>query len=170
MTKDATPKTPAQAAIGFGAHNHAKCKAAALRSAEALCDAGGLKLTPVRRRTLEILAEAHQALGAYDVLERLAAEGLGDKPPVAYRALGFLVENGLAHRIERLNAYVACAHPGAEHNAAFMICRKCTRVAEAEPQGLLANTAGAAGFQIESLVIEAEGLCSDCADTAEAQP
>ncbi len=162
MKKDATPKT----AIGFGQHDHAHCKAQALKGAEAVCAARGLQLTPVRRRVLEILLEAHAALGAYDVLGRLSEEGLGSKPPVAYRALGFLVENGLAHRIEKLNAYVACAHPGEAHDAAFMICRVCGLVAEAEPRGMLARTAGEAGFQIESLVIEAEGLCPDCVGRA----
>ena len=80
-----------------------------MTAAEALCAARKLQLTPVRKRVLEILLEAHEAMGAYDVLARLAAEGLGSKPPVAYRALGFWVEQGLVHRIEKLNAYVACA-------------------------------------------------------------
>ncbi|WP_298679147.1 Fur family transcriptional regulator [uncultured Lentibacter sp.] len=150
------------AATGFDAHDHAHCKASSLRAAEALCAARKLQLTPVRRRVLEILLEAHEALGAYDVLARLAAEGLGSKPPVAYRALGFWVEQGLAHRIEKLNAYVACAHPGRAHEAAFMICRDCGLVAEAESAAPLGASAGAAGFQIESVVIEAEGLCPKC--------
>ena len=128
MKRDATPKTP----VGFGEHDHAHCKAHGLSSAEAICDAAKVQLTPVRRRVLEILLEAHEALGAYDVLARLSAEGLGSKPPVAYRALGFLVDNGLAHRIEKLNAYVACTHPGEAHDAAFMICRSCGTVAEVQ--------------------------------------
>lgn len=162
MTKrDATPKA-------FGKHNHAKCEAASIGAAEALCEERGLKLTPVRRRVLEILLEAHEALGAYDVLARLSEEGLGSKPPVAYRALGFWVDQGLVHRIEKLNAYVACAHPGRAHDAAFMICRDCGLVAEAETPAPLKGSADAAGFTIESMVIEAEGLCPDC--TGQARP
>ena len=91
----------------------------------------GVRLTPVRRRVLEILLEEHRALGAYDVLQRLAAEGFGNQPPVAYRALDFLVEQGLAHRIRRLNAFTACMHPGEAHAPAFLICRACDAVAEA---------------------------------------
>ncbi len=166
MKNDATPKTPPQAIVGFGKHDHAQCKTHGLSRAEAVCAAAKVQLTPVRRRVLEILLEAHEALGAYDVLARLAKEGLGSKPPVAYRALGFLVDNGLAHRIEKLNAYVACAHPGEAHDAAFMICRACGAVAEAEPRGMMKRTAVEVGFQIESLVIEAEGLCPDCVPKA----
>ncbi|WP_439111319.1 Fur family transcriptional regulator [Lentibacter sp.] len=153
-------KNPSSSA--FDAHDHAHCKATSMAAAEALCAARKLQLTPARKRVLEILLEAHAALGAYDVLARLAAEGLGSKPPVAYRALGFWVEQGLVHRIEKLNAYVACAHPGREHDAAFMICRDCGLVAETESVAPLGQSAGAAGFQIESVVIEAEGLCPKC--------
>ena len=147
---------------GFTQHDHANCVQRALQNADTTCAARGAQLTAVRRRVLEILLESHAAMGAYDVLARLEAEGLGSKPPVAYRALGFLVDHGLAHRIEKLNAYVACTHPGEAHDAAFMICRSCGTVAEAEPKEVLKGTAGAAGFQIESMVIEAEGLCPEC--------
>ena len=127
----------------------------------------------MRRRTLEILLESHKALGAYEVLDRLAAEGLGDKPPVAYRALGFLTEQGFAHRIERLNAYVACAHPeaGEGHGAAFLICRGCGTVAEALAEdGPLAADAKGAGFAVEDAVVEARGLCPKCQLDAPAGP
>ena len=152
--------------LGFRKHNHATCVSSALKVVEADCAARGLQLTPVRRRTFEILLEAHAALGAYDVLARLDAEGLGSKPPVSYRALAFLVDNGFVHRIERLNAFVACAHPGAVHDPAFMICRGCKKVAEAD-LNTNAFTAPAAqsGFQIEQTVIEAEGLCPACQTT-----
>ncbi len=159
MTRNATPK-------GFGQHDHAQCRAEVLQAAEALCTARGLKLTPVRRRVLEILSESHAAMGAYDILARLTGEGLASKPPVVYRALGFWTEQGMVHRIEKLNAFVACAHPGAAHDAAFLICRDCGLVAEAEPRAPLKGSAAAAGFEIESLVMEAEGLCPDCREEA----
>jgi Fur family zinc uptake transcriptional regulator len=82
----------------------------ALAAAEARCAAGGLRFTPVRRKVLEILLQDHRALGAYSILDRLREEGFGSQPPVAYRALDFLVANGLAHKIERLNAFIACVH------------------------------------------------------------
>ncbi|OWU86204.1 Fur family transcriptional regulator [Oceanicola sp. 22II-s10i] len=155
MTDDLQP-------LGFTKHDHQRCIASTLEQAEALCSARKVQLTPVRRRTLEILLEHHAALGAYEVLERLAKDGFGSKPPVAYRALGFLVDNGLAHRVERLNAYVACVHPGDSHDPAFLICRGCGQVAEAEARSPLGGTAG---FAVESTVVEAEGLCPACQET-----
>lgn len=157
-----------QSPTGFSDHDHAACRAQALSAAEDICSRRGLRLTPLRRRVLEILTESHAALGAYDVLGRLDAEGLGSKPPVAYRALAFLVENGFAHRIERLNAFVACAHPGAAHNPAFLICRACGHVAEAgdAPLASLRSVARDAGFAIERTVLEAEGLCPACREAA----
>jgi Fur family zinc uptake transcriptional regulator len=150
-------------AKGFAAHDHHACVHDALGAAEAACADRKVQMTPVRRRVLEILLESHAALGAYDILARLDAEGLGSKPPVAYRALAFLTEQGFAHRIERLNAFVACAHPGATHDPAFMICRACGKVAEAEAAApALGQSARAAGFRIEQTVIEAEGLCPAC--------
>lgn len=148
----------------FEIHDHGRCIASAMSAAEAACAAHDLRLTPVRRRTLEILLEAHEALGAYDVLARLDADGFGSKPPVAYRALTFLVDAGLAHRIERLNAFVACTHPGADHDPAFMICNRCGTVAEGEAGGALQTSANAAGFHIERTVLEAEGICPTCQD------
>lgn len=148
---------------GFTKHDHGQCVASTMKRAEALCLERRVQFTPPRRRALEILLEAHCALGAYEVLDRFAAEGLGDKPPVAYRALGFLVDQGLAHRIERLNAFVACAFPGDTHDPAFFICRACKGVTEAVTQArALDRAADEAGFDIESRLIEAEGLCPDC--------
>jgi Fur family transcriptional regulator, zinc uptake regulator len=152
--------TPLPGPDPFAGHDHASCRAQAMAVAEATCAARGAQFTPVRRRTLEILLESHAAMGAYDVLARLSAEGMGSQPPVAYRALGFLLDHGLAHRVERLNAFVACAHPGAAHAPAFMICRSCHMVAEADAPAAL--SAGPAGFRIESQVVEAEGLCPAC--------
>lgn len=148
--------------VGFASHDHASCVSAAMAQAESTCADRKVQLTPVRRRVLEILLESHAAMGAYDVLARLDAEGLGSKPPVAYRALGFLVEQGFVHRIERLNAFVACAHPGASHDPAFMICRGCGKVAEAQANAALADPAAQSGFVVEQTVIEAEGLCPAC--------
>jgi len=111
------------------------------------------------------LLESHHALGAYDVLQRLAAEGYGNQPPVAYRALDFLVAQGLAHRIRRLNAFTACMNPGTLHAPAFLICRACNAVAEAPAAPVrvaLDAAATALGFAIERSNIEAVGLCPTC--------
>jgi Fur family transcriptional regulator, zinc uptake regulator len=151
--------------LAFAAHDHAHCAHDALERAEALTAATGARLTLVRRRVLEILLEEHKALGAYDVLARLATEGFGNQPPVAYRALEFLVDQGLAHRIQRLNAFTACAHMGEDHAPAFLICRSCHMVAESEAttaRAALDSEAARAGFQVERTTIEALGLCPAC--------
>lgn len=162
------PADPAKAA--FAPHDHEKCSAHALDEAEARLAKAGARLTPVRRRVLEILLESHRALGAYDVLQRLAAEGFGNQPPVAYRALEFLVQHGLAHRLQRLNAFAACVHPGHDHAPAFLICRACDGLAElpgAPLRETLSQLAAASGFSVERVTIEAMGLCPGCADEAE---
>jgi Fur family zinc uptake transcriptional regulator len=149
----------------FARHDHALCADEVLARAESVAATQGARLTPVRRRTLQILLEAHRALGAYDVLNRLAAEGFGNQPPVAYRALDFLVEHGLAHRIRRLNAFAACMHPGEAHAPAFLICRGCHAVAEAsatDVRAALGTAAEAVGFAIERTNVEALGLCPAC--------
>lgn len=146
-------------------HSDAARGHAILEQAEARARARGVKLTPVRRRTLEILLQAHGALGAYEVLEQLGAEGFGTQPPVAYRALNFLVDHGLAHRIRRLNAFTACAQPDTDHRAAFLICESCNSVTEAPAAAIntaLAQAAEAAGFMLDRATVEAVGQCSLC--------
>lgn len=155
--------------IGFRKHDHGACIADSVATVEGFCRTAGLQFTPVRRRVLEILLEQHHALGAYDILDRLREEGFGSQPPVAYRALDFLVKHGFAHKIERLNAFVACAHPTESHAPAFLICRTCEAVAEGEAppgRGTLAKLADDAGFEIERTVVEAEGLCPNCREKA----
>ncbi len=157
--------------VGFEAHDHGHCVETAIAAAEAHCAAEGLRFTPVRRVALEILLREHRAMGAYELLERLHEAGFGAQPPVAYRALDFLVAAGFVHKIERLNAFIACAHPGATHSPAFLICRLCDAVAEAQSapaRGTLGEAARATGFQIERTVVEALGVCPSCAAKAEA--
>lgn len=147
----------------FQAHDHLACTQTALASVARICKVKNLRLTASRRRVMEILLEYHKALGAYEILDRLTREGLGSQPPVVYRALDFLVENGFVHKIEKKNAFVACIHPDEGHDPAFMICRECGHVAEAvTPTSALGKAAEALGFQIENTVREAEGLCPDC--------
>ena len=151
----------------FGDHDHASCADSVMEAADRLVREAGLKLTPVRRRTLEILLEQHRALGAYEVLERLARDGFSHQPPVAYRALDFLVQNGLAHRVRRLNAFTACMHPGENHAPVFLICSDCDAVAElseAAVSSALRQSADRIGFKIERMNLEAVGICPACRD------
>lgn len=114
---------------------------------------------------LEMLSGSNRALGAYELLGYLEEAGYGSKPPTIYRALQFLIQHGFAHKIERLNAFVACTHPGEPHSPAFPICRSCNRVIEAyapPAKSVLGKQVRAAGFRIEGTVVEAVGLCPRC--------
>jgi len=153
----------------FERHDHSGCIENAMSAAEQCCHARNLRLTAVRRKVLEILLQKHVALGAYDILEHLRKAGFKSQPPVAYRALDFLVSNGFAHKVERLNAFVACSYPGESHSPAFMICRNCDVVSETRTtplKGTLGAAARSAGFKVERTVLEAEGLCPECQDSS----
>ncbi|MBK5933559.1 Fur family zinc uptake transcriptional regulator [Rhodovulum imhoffii] len=151
-------------ALAFATHDHSRCSGAAIAQAEILMAARNQRLTPVRKRTLEILLQAHKALGAYEVLDKLVDDGFRRQPPVAYRALDFLVAQGLAHRIRRLNAFAACMYPGRVHVPAFLICEGCQALAELPGQAVAEalDTAAPVGFKIDRLSIEAAGLCLAC--------
>jgi Fur family zinc uptake transcriptional regulator len=138
-----------------------------LQTAEAYFKGCDAQFTPVRRKVLEILLKNNmRAVGAYELLEDLREAGFRSQPPVAYRALEFLMKHGFVHKIERLNAFVACSLPGEEHAPAFMICRNCDVVSEAHCCGTdlaLSSAIMTAGFKIEEAVVEAKGLCQTCA-------
>lgn len=153
----------------FQPHDHGQCAADLLDHADNLIKEKGLRLTPVRRATLEILLSEQRALGAYDVLEKLSEKGFGNQPPVAYRALDFLVENGLAHRIRRLNAFTACVCPETQHRPVFLICDQCEAVAEASPDTVviaLEDLTAEVGFQPDRMNIEVTGTCPSCQSAA----
>ena len=164
MTASTAPEPAA-----FRPHDHHDCRALALAAVAAVCAERRLRLTPARAFVLETLLGSHKALTAYELLDGLAAAGLGSQPPVVYRALDFLVANGFVHRIERLGAFAACTLGGAEHVAGFLVCRGCRRVAEVSlprPVRGLAGEAAAAGFAIDRIVVEAEGVCARCRELA----
>ncbi len=140
-----------------------------IQQAEQYCQENGLNFTPVRRKVLEILLQKNTAIGAYEILDLLREAGFKNQPPVAYRALEFLVQNGFAHKIEQLNSFIGCMHPGNDHSPAFMICRTCDSVSEEEAltrNFSVSQIASKAGFTVEKAVIEARGLCHSCADLA----
>lgn len=142
------------------------CAGDLLARADEICGDGGLRMTPVRRRALEILLGSDKALGAYDVLERLAADGFGHQPPVAYRALDFLVEHGFVHKVRHLNAFAACKHSGTSHSPIFFICRACNAITEtpvSDARSEVEIAAATVGFQVEQVNLEAVGLCTGCA-------
>ncbi|NCW56473.1 MAG: transcriptional repressor [Gammaproteobacteria bacterium] len=148
-------------------HDHAACIDQAVRTAADVCAQRGLKLTPVRRRFVALLGElgedvvgADRRMCAPDDLENAA-------PPTVYRALEFLIDAGLVHRIDSINAFIGCDEPARAHVAQFLVCRKCHRVVEIDDPGinrLLAEKSLAAGFRIEPTSLEIKGLCGECED------
>lgn len=144
-----------------------------LTQAEAICEHRGVKLTEQRRHVLGMVLDSAAPLGAYELLDRLRQTKPAAAPPTVYRALDFLLQQGLIHRIERLSAFVGCVtactgHAPAEahaHAAQFLICRICGRVIELQSEAVaavLAQAAKTTGFSISSATIEAEGLCNAC--------
>jgi Fur family transcriptional regulator, zinc uptake regulator len=149
-------------------HDHERCKSAAIAHAEAQCSARAQRLTPIRRHVLEALLASHAPLGAYEIMGRLAHGNGRPAPITVYRALDFLRDNGLVHRIESRNAFVACVHNHAGHDlVVFLICERCGAVGEAAAgAGAVAEalkaSARAAGFSPKSPLIEIAGICSHC--------
>lgn len=141
-----------------------------LDRADAICAARGVRLTDIRRAVLTLVLQAAGPVGAYALLHRLKAERANAAPVTVYRALEFLQQNGLIHKVERLNAFIACTdrndpHPH-EHAVQFLICRTCGTVAELEDGGIarsVSDAAAAAGFQQDHATVEVEGTCAHCA-------
>jgi len=146
-------------------HDHGKCVADALAAAREICAQRGERFTELRGRVLELVWASHRPIGAYAVLERLKADGRSAAPPTVYRALDFLMDVGLVHRIESLNAYIGCAHPGAAHSSQFLICNDCGTAEELESPAIdaaLAAAAGDHGFKLAGRVVELSGTCKSC--------
>ena len=149
----------------LGGHDHDACIDGALEAAAAVCRERQLRLTPLRRRVLELVWQRHMPVGAYELLDALRSDGRRADPPTVYRALDFLLENGFVHRIESLNAYVGCGEPGQAHNGQFLMCGTCGRVAELEDpaiSALIRQKADDLGFRISRQTVEVTGLCGEC--------
>lgn len=152
-------------------HDHDACMADAVAAAEVRTTQSDARLTPLRRRVLELVCESHVPVGAYDLLARLEGERKARAaPPTIYRALDFLMEHGLIHRITSLNAYVACFGPHRPHDACLFICERCRTVEESEAPGLrraIDREAADTGFTVRSQTIEITGVCRACAEIAQ---
>src|SRR5271155_3421606 len=146
-------------------HDHERCASAAIAHAEAQCTAREQRLPPMRREVLQALLASHKPLGAYEVIERLGHKNR-PAPITIYRALDFLRENGLVHRIESRNAFLACAHDHDEAAmVAFLICERCGLVGEvpAAPIAQSLNTsARSTGFTPRMSIVEITGGCAHC--------
>ncbi|MDM3870806.1 Fur family transcriptional regulator [Porticoccus sp. W117] len=152
--------------LAYHEHDHQRCIDAAMARAVALCEEKKARLTQARKDVLTLIWQNHQPLGAYRIMDLLSEKnGKRVLPPTVYRALEFLLELGLIHRIASLNAYIGCPFPGSHHNELFLICRQCGSAAEcsAEPvSNAIVNAATHANFQLESQSVELMGLCPQC--------
>ena len=159
-------KAALRAVFPVPGHDHDRCASTAIAHAEAICAARAQRLTPIRRRVLEALLASHQPLGAYELIDKLAARGARPAPITIYRALDFLREQGLVHRIESRNAFIACVQ---NHDSGdpvvFLICEKCGAVGEAASAAVadtIKSASRAAGFTPKTPVIEISGICAHC--------
>ena len=136
---------------------------------ERACHERGLRLTPIRARVLGLVADAGKPIKAYDLLEQVReGEGAGAAaPPTVYRALDFLLANGFIHKLESINAFVACHHPNAiRHSVPFLICEGCNTATELEDASIVSALDAAArslGFAPQAQTLEVHGLCARCA-------
>jgi Fur family zinc uptake transcriptional regulator len=147
------------------AHDHHSCVETALDRAQSVCLARGVRLTELRRQVLELVWRRHEPVGAYDLLDALKATHRRAAPPTVYRALDFLIDQGLVHRLESLNAYIGCTRPEVLHAGQFLICTRCGSIGElddAEIADSVSRRAAALGFTVERQTIEVRGICADC--------
>jgi Fur family zinc uptake transcriptional regulator len=154
-------------------HDHAECVEIALGRAATVCDARGVRLTELRRQVLELVWRRHEPVGAYDLLDELKLVHQRAAPPTIYRALEFLMEQGLVHRIESLNAYVGCTRPEEQHAGQFLICTRCGSIGELDDAGIaraVTERAAMMGFTVLRQTIEVRGICAECGREIEIAP
>jgi len=138
--------------------------------AEQVLSRRGARMTQLRRDVLRALMGEDRPVGAYQLFDQLKARDAASAPPAVYRALDFLVGEGVAHKLQSLNAYVGCACFEHAHDAHFLICRGCSVVEEVPTKairGQVDRDAGARGFTVERMVVETVGLCARCAERAQ---
>lgn len=146
-------------------HDHKHCIEDAIREAERVCTERSERFTPLRRTVLELLWSSHRPVKAYDLLAQLARTHDRPAPPTVYRALDFLQEAGLVHKLESLNSYIGCGEPGRQHQGQFLICEDCGVVAELDDAALTSridSNARKIGFKVNDETIEISGLCRQC--------
>ncbi len=146
-------------------HDHSKCVKDALEMGLAICQVRGVRFTELRKQVFELVCASHKPIGAYDILDTFQKRGRKTAPPTVYRALEFLIEQGLIHRITSLNAYIGCDFPQEPHRGQFVVCKLCGEATELVSHTIERCITAAAeklDFQVQSRVIEILGICSVC--------
>jgi Fur family zinc uptake transcriptional regulator len=136
-----------------------------LDRANTLCRERGVRLTDQRKMVLRLLCLSDKPLSAYELLDRMRGTVKNPAPPTVYRALDFLLEQGLVHKLASLHAYVGCAHPDHPHASQFMICDDCGEVTEVEDVGVAKSLTAAGtsiGFRAKRSIVEIVGTCAQC--------
>lgn len=144
-------------------HDHKKCIESAIWQAEQICIQRGVKLTPLRKAVLHLIWQSHKAVKAYELLEQL--KDYSSKPPTIYRALDFLIQQGLVHKVESLNAFIGCPHPQHVHTLELFICKSCGDIVEITDitiQNHIAALAQQQQFIIDKSIVEIHGFCQNC--------
>ena len=157
------------------AHHHRHDAKGFVHAVAHACEERGLRLTPLRLSVLELIAASDKPVKAYDLLDKLKDDRAGAAPPTVYRALDFLLANGFIHKLESVNAFVACHHPNSvQHSVPFLICDRCHSAIELEDASIVANldvAARALGFAPQAQTLEVHGLCAKCAQqSAQSSP
>ncbi len=148
-----------------GNHDHKHCKQKAMQTAEQLCQQRGVKFTPLRRQVLTLVWESHRAVKAYDLLQKLNPAGSAAKPTTVYRALDFLLEQGLIHKVESLNAFIGCSYSEREHEQLLLTCVVCQEVEERPGEAVMQamhRELEQADFLMRRQAIEIHGICRRC--------
>ena len=146
-------------------HDHNSCVSVALSTANKICSEHDVRFTPIRKKILELIWSSHEPVLAYDLLKALRADKSNAEPPTVYRAIDFLMQQNLIHRIESLNAYVGCHYPERAHIGQFLICSKCNQFVELTNSSIkqaISREARKNGFKVDRQTVEISGLCPQC--------
>lgn len=147
-------------------HDHKGCRENAIHTAEQLCRQRGVRFTPIRREVLELIWESHRAVKAYDLLDRIKPKSGTAKPATVYRALDFLLVQGLIHKVESLNAFIGCSFSDRRHEQLLLTCVQCHEVEERPGERVMEDIAKEleqAAFTMQRKTIEIHGICGRCA-------
>ncbi|HET6632485.1 MAG TPA: Fur family transcriptional regulator [Rhodanobacteraceae bacterium] len=146
-------------------HHHHHDADAFVREVEASCAERELRLTPLRREVLELVAASTTPVKAYELLDRMRDNHANVAPPTVYRALDFLLENRFIHKLESINAYTHCEHPAQSHQVPFLICDVCdsaVEVCDPHVAELIERQADSLGFRAGAKTLEVHGVCRNC--------